>query len=265
MQHILNSNTNPKKVLLALKKAIEDTFTVNDWEELGLRTSCDRIIWNDPRLLHSLFWGDPDYGERVLIVIKQILEANPNNVKIIEEFVSLEKWLKNNNSKLYKELYGIDSLTIDDTEKIELIRNNVVLNQHMLRIRRSIDSNDLSQTIGSSKELLESVLKTILKDFGKDDTSHNIYTLLEKVQQLLQIDVDKNQKLNEKIKKTLNNLAQIIIGVAEIRNLVGTGHGRAESKDIDANHALLIVNSVYTLSMYLLNLWQEQKKQNPKK
>ena len=264
--HALNPNTNPKKVLLALKRAVEATFSSSDWQELGLDTDCDDIIKDDFRLLRSLSWGDQDYGDRVLVVIKKILEKNPNNATIIENFVSLEKWLAEHEPRLYTDLYEKDSSTIEDTEKIGKIHNNVEVNQHVQRIKRSIGENDYSQAIGSSKELLESVLKTILEDLDQDNITGDIPALLKQVQQLLSIDPNSEttKKLDEKVKRTLSNLGQIVIGVAEIRNLVGTGHGRTESQEIDQNHALLIVNSVGTISTYLINLWQEQKKQNSK-
>lgn len=262
----MNPNANPKKVLLALKRAVETTFSSSDWDELGLDTECDDIIDKDPRLLSSLSWGDQDYGDRVLVVIKKIVERNPNNVTIIENFVSLEKWLAEHEPRLYKELYEAGSSAIDDAEEIGKIHNNVELNQHILRIKRSIREDDPSQAIGSSKELLESVLKTILEDLGQDDITGDIPALLKQVQQSLSIDPNDEtaKKLDEKVKRTLSNLGQVVIGVAEIRNLVGTGHGRAESHEIDQNHALLMVNSVGTISTYLINLWQEQKKQTSK-
>jgi hypothetical protein len=262
----LNSNANPKKVLLALKRAVEATFASNDWKELGLDTDCDDIIKEDYRLLRSLFWGDEDYGDRVLVVIEKILERNPNNATIIEEFVSLEKWLQDNEPRLYKELYEIGSSAIDDAEEIGKIHNNVELNHQILRIKRSIRENDPSQAIGSSKELLESVLKTILNDLDQPNSTGDIPALLKQVQKLLSIDPNNEttKKLDDKVRKTLSNLGQVVIGVAEIRNLVGTGHGRIESHEIDQNHALLIVNSVSTISTYLINLWQEQKKQTSK-
>ena len=262
----MNPNANPKKVLLALKRAVEATFTSSDWEEIGLDTDCDDIIHEDSRLLRSLYWGDEDYGDRVLVVIEKILEKNPNNVQIIGDYVSLEKWLEKNEPRLYKELYETGSLALDDTEEIGKIYNNVELNQQILRIKRSIRDNDTSQAIGSSKELLESVLKTILEDLGQDSTSHDIPTLLKLVQQQLSIEPNNEitKKLDEKAKRTLSNLGQVVVGVAEIRNLVGTGHGRTENHDVDPNHALLVVNSVSTVSTFLINLWQEKKKQNLK-
>lgn len=103
-----------------------------------------------------------------------------------------------------------------------------------------------------------------MEDLGQDSTSHDIPTLLKLVQQQLEIDPtdETTKKLNEKIKRTLNHLGQVVIRVAEIRNLVGTGHGRTKNHDIDLNHALLIVNSVEAICPYLINLWQEKKKQN---
>ncbi len=259
----MNPDVNPKKVLLALKRAVEATFGSSDWHELGLDTGCDDIIKEDDRLLRSLLFGDEDYGDRVLVVIERILERNPDNVTIIEKFVSLEEWLQNNDSRLYKELYETGLSIIDDVEEMGKILNIAELDRQILRIRSSIKKNDTSQAIGSAKELLEFILKTILKDLNHLDSKEDIPILLKQVQKLLGIDPNNEtaKKLDDRTKKTLSNLGQVVIGVAEIRNLVGTGHGRTESHETDQNHALLIVNSVFTISAYLLNLWQEQKKQ----
>ena len=260
----MNLNANPKKILLALKKAVEATFDSNDWQELGLDTGCEDIINKDSRLLRSLSWSDSDYGDRVFIVIEQILKKNPTHATVIEELVSLEKWLQNHEPRLYKELYETGSSAIEDVEEISKIHDNVELNNQILRIKRSIRENDPAHSVVSSKELLESVLKTILEDLGHSNITGDVPALLKQVQQLLRIDPNDEtvKKLDEKTKRILSNLGQVVIGVAEIRNLVGTGHGRTETHEIDQNHALLIVNSVSTMSTYLINLWQELKSKN---
>ena len=209
--------------------------------------------------MRSLFFADSDYGESVLRVIQEIIRKNPNNIKIIEEHTSLEKWLKENEPRLYNEIYNTN--IVINNEDIKYICNNVNVEQHLDRIKRSIQDNDASQAISSSKDLLEVVLKTILKDFKNDDISGDIPSLLKQVQQELQIDAnDKTgQKLDEKTRRLLSNFGQIVVGISEIRNIVGTGHGRIENYHTDQNHALLVVNSVRAVSFFLINLWQKRK------
>ena len=75
-------------------------------------------------------------------------------------------------------------------------------------------------------------------------------------------DVDKELAYTQKIKQILSNLGQIVIGITELRNLVGTGHGRTDTQEISSNHVLLVVNSVETMTIFMINLWQEKKGSN---
>jgi len=58
----VKQNPDRNKVVLALKRAIEATFDREKWMELGYLTHSIEIIETHPRLLRSLYWGDPDYG-----------------------------------------------------------------------------------------------------------------------------------------------------------------------------------------------------------
>jgi hypothetical protein len=102
-------------------------------------------------------------------------------------------------------------------------------------------------------------MKTILKKHEIPKDKKNIPQLLKGVQKLLDIDP---QKIPDKdvLFRTLNNLGQVVVGVAEIRNLVGTGHGRSKGPQIDTIHAQLIVNATATIATYLLGIWEAQGK-----
>jgi hypothetical protein len=56
--------------------------------------------------------------------------------------------------------------------------------------------------------------------------------------------IPESSKGAESIKRTLSSLSQITQGLAELRKLYGTGHGRAAShRGLDARHARLSVAS----------------------
>jgi hypothetical protein len=61
-------------VVLAIQKAIQETFSDSDWKELGYRTGADELIDKHPRLIRSLHWGDSDYAGHVLDMIEYILK-----------------------------------------------------------------------------------------------------------------------------------------------------------------------------------------------
>ena len=254
----MKPNISQNKVILALQKAILDTFDDGKWRELGYLTDTIDIIEGDRRLLRSLHWGDDDYQGCVFKVLSQIIRHSRENLDLVVEFVGLEIWLRENDPVMYGELYGSgEVIPLNSIEKASSILDVVELNHHASRIRKGI-SEDPAQAIGSAKELLETVLKEILGEHGsksKDD----IPKLLKRVQRQLGLDpkaVKPSYAGANTVKRTLSNLGQIVVGVGEVRNLFGTGHGRSRAPEIDIPHARLIVNAAITIATFLLEIWQ---------
>ena len=76
----------------------------------------------------------------------------------------------------------------------------------------------------------------------------------------MDLDVQKtNGDGGKTLKRTLNNLVQIVVGVAEVRNLYGTGHGRYKSKGLEIAHARLVVNAATTVALFLIELSTERQ------
>lgn len=252
----MKSDADRNKIILAFKRAIEATFDDGKWRELGYLTNSIQIIESHPRLLRSLSWGDSDYGGNILYVLPRIIGENLENLKILEDFVGLKKWLFEYDRPLHAELYGANTVSLAEIEQAGKINDVLELNQQVARIKHSI-TDDPALAIGSAKELLETVLKTILTKYDVSTENEDIPKLLKMVQKLLDIEP---QKLPGKdtIFRTLNSLGQIVVGVAEVRNLVGTGHGRSKGPQIDALHAQLIVNATATIATYLLGLLESR-------
>lgn len=137
------------------------------------------------------------------------------------------------------------------------------LNIHISRIESALIS-DPAQAIGSAKELIESTLKTILDGTGVeyDKRSEDIPALLKKVQKVLNLapdDIDNAKRGSELIKRILSNLGTIASGIAELRNLYGTGHGSGpKSKGLEMRHARLVVTSSAALCEFLLSTHQSR-------
>lgn len=73
--------------LIALRARIVDKFHAGNWEELGLLTEASHTIDGHPRLLRSLSWGDEDYAENVLSVLRKMVGHDPRVLPIIESYV----------------------------------------------------------------------------------------------------------------------------------------------------------------------------------
>lgn len=123
------------------------------------------------------------------------------------------------------------------------------------RMESAVD-NDPDLAIGTSKELIETVCKTILEERGKAVAgSPDLPKLVKATAKELQLtpaDIPDKAKAADSIKKLLSNLATITNGVAELRNSYGTGHGKiAKAKGLGPRHARLAVGAASTLAVFL--------------
>lgn len=115
---------------------------------------------------------------------------------------------------------------------------------------------DPDLAIGQAKELVETCCKTILAASGESDYDRlDLIRLVRRTMKRLQLlpdDIPERARGAKTIKALLGNLAMISQGMAELRNLYGTGHGKhASHKRLPIRHARLAVGVATTLTAFL--------------
>ena len=122
--------------------------------------------------------------------------------------------------------------------------------------------NDPSLAVGTAKEMVETICKTILETRGVSANDQELPKLVRataKELTLLPEAIPDNAKGSDVIRRLLSNLNQVAQGMAELRNLYGTGHGRAgRVKGIQPRHARLAVGAATTLATFLLETHLER-------
>lgn len=136
------------------------------------------------------------------------------------------------------------------------------LNRQLERIRVSIDS-DPALALGTAKELVETACKTILEEHRLPvEEEWDIGRLVKETRaalQLLPSDIPDGAKGADSIKRLLSNLGAVVQGLGELRNLYGTGHGRAgRRRGIEPRHARLAVGAATALVTFLLETHWER-------
>lgn len=131
------------------------------------------------------------------------------------------------------------------------------------RIEASVDS-DPDLAIGTAKELIETVCKTILAERGQPISgTPDIPTLTKatfKVLKLVPDDVPDAARGSETIKRLLSNLGTVGNGLAELRGLYGSGHGKhARTSGLKPRHAKLAVGAAASLATFLFETHLESK------
>jgi hypothetical protein len=137
------------------------------------------------------------------------------------------------------------------------------LAEQIHRIEQSIES-DPALAIGTAKELIETCCKTILAERGKwVEGTPDIPTLTKETLKELKLvpdGVPDAARGSDVIKRLLHNLGTIGNGLAELRGLYGTGHGKdGKTQGVKPRHAKLAVGAAATLTTFLFETHKETK------
>jgi len=135
------------------------------------------------------------------------------------------------------------------------------INQQITRMYAAAQ-NDPELAIGTAKELLETVCKSILMArTGACDPALDLPGLIKKATKELRLapeDVPASARGAETIRILLNNLGRVDGRLAELRNLYGTGHGKDPSaRVLETRHARLAVGAAATLAAFLAETHQQ--------
>jgi hypothetical protein len=249
-----------RRLFLALKAAIIANFTPDHWSDLATFTGSDEIVYGHSRLLRSLDFGDDDYPSNVGQVLSEITGHMDIDdlVNVVDDMIDVDSWIQQHQPQLYRELFaGGEAAALMELQAIASVADIPEINRHIARIRLAADS-DPEQVIGSSKELLETVLDAINKDSGKPKPN-KLPKLAKQVRDYLGLT---DAPGGSAIAMVLSGLSQIVDGLAEIRNDHGTGHGRVDAIQLDTAAARLVADSASAQALYLLTVWRNQSRSN---
>ncbi|HBZ35914.1 MAG TPA: hypothetical protein DEO33_05820 [Rikenellaceae bacterium] len=153
--------------------------------------------------------------------------------------------------------------TVEELSETASNFDSKILRQQIDRIRNAIE-NDPDLAIGTAKELVETTCRTILADYGiTADTGWDVTRLVKETRGVLKLvpeDIPDSAKGAETIKRMLSNLGQISQGIAELRNLYGTGHGKdGQFKGLSPRHARLVAGCATILATFLFETHEFRK------
>lgn len=220
----------------------------------------------------SINWTDFKDVRKVLLVYADILtdivdSTDSWNLEINKAWAGKLTKLLLRDGYQYQDgkITSVGQITsFEDLENATDLLDKGHFQEYIERIKKSIEK-DPSLAIGSTKELVEAALKTILKELNtpaeKDDDVPKLLKKAQKALDLVPDDVDDAKKGAEIIKILLSNLGQIVIKLAELRNLYGTGHGKDRKMNgLNERHARLAVGAGVTLSAFLLETFELKRK-----
>jgi AbiJ N-terminal domain 3/Abortive infection C-terminus len=127
--------------------------------------------------------------------------------------------------------------------------------RQITRMESAIDA-DPDLAIGTAKELVETVCRTILAERKLEAPQAldlaQLVKLTAKELKLTPDNIADEDAAADSLRRLLGSLGTITQSLAEIRNKFGTGHGKtADSRGLESRHAKLAVGAASTLALFL--------------
>lgn len=232
----------------------------------------DDWVFSDPRL-NLMTCEDSIFLNFVCEIIHPVVRTDAKEIQEIlqsfngylkeDGFEIVEKTKISNRSVFAGRKKFKIGVNIENRNKeiIDVLSEDYVLKQINI-MESNIDTNP-ELSIGTAKELTETICKTILKEKGYDiDKNWDVPRLLKETTSLLQLTpqgVSDEKRASQTIKGILGSLSNVVQGICELRNDYGSGHGKdAKYKGLTSRHARLAVGASSTLAIFLLETHKER-------
>lgn len=218
---------------------------------------------------HTIDWTNWTSVRKFLTVYENVLthledQADGKQEWAVKAIASLKRWIERDG---YDYSAGRLSRTGSKPalEQIAVAAGALDLPELQRQVARlqGAAENDPALAIGTAKELVETVCKTILdqRNVSVPDDA-DIGQLVKEARKALGLvpeSVPSAAKGAESVRRLLSNLGNVAQGLGELRNLYGTGHGKSgASRGLGPRHARLAVGAAATLATFLLETHAER-------
>ena len=120
------------------------------------------------------------------------------------------------------------------------------ISEPLIRLREALDNQRHPAAIGAAKELVEAACKVVIERAGQSASNGaSLPTLYKQAHAAQGVDAS-GGSLGTSLTSTVQRLA-------ELRNAVGTGHGRASSSDVPARDARIAASAGLAIAEFLLS------------
>lgn len=236
-----------------------------DWE--------DDWVYGDPRfelrngrddifvrflseMLHPVVRSDPEQVEILLAFFNECLARDGWEVAEVSQLSGKPVFAGRPRTGLKSPARSLD---LNDHDRLD---DPAAIRDHLSRIERGL-ARDPAEAIASSKEMVETICKLILDDYGIAYAPRaevlDLYKLVASALRLNAEAVPDSAKGSQAAQKTLRTLVTTIQSLAELRNELGLGHGRAKRSPALSRHGRLAFNAAVAVVEFLLDTWQVRR------
>lgn len=179
-----------------------------------------------------------------------------NAVKEINEFLKFDKYELRKIGDYYK-LTDIKGVLIQAETSKEI--NHDFINEQIDKCKRKILEEDYNGAVTNSRSLIEAIFIEIIERHEEKEIKNdgNVENQWSRVKKIMKLEIDK-ETLPDYVIQILGGIDTAIKGLAGLSNNAGDRH--ANKFRTRKHHAKLAVNLAMTISDFLIDSWEFQKK-----
>lgn len=233
--------------MLAIQRAVlASDLDAAEWRELGFKTGLQDYISQHPRLLRSLAWGDPDYGDCIFQTLLRLTERNPVGLTFFIEHAKVFPTLEREAQAQLTQLgYGVSQVAAVPhlPSASEVVRRAIGDADHLLATSGAVSTIDRLHTA------LHGYIRSLCSDQGIQLSPDASITFAYKT---LRKEHPQLRSLGEhegETSKILAALASVIDALNTLRNHASVAH--PNERLLGQAEGMLVVNTVRTLFHYL--------------
>lgn len=193
-------------------------------------------------------WSSEAQVARVMRVYESVVAASGEDRRAEHEAVlSLDGWRLSDRGTIV-----LAGAAVPGFRGLVALRDRGGIEDAFARVTMSMGVNPAG-CIGASKELIEATAKTVLTEVGDSWTERDdVHELVARVQKRLGLhptsisSTQRDDAIAVASKRILGGLSAIALGVSDLRNHGGSGHGRVGSPIVSERHARLAVGAAHT-------------------
>jgi hypothetical protein len=199
--------------------------------------------------------------ERLPTLLEELVELLRVNVLPSADTATVER-LRSAMRPYGLELDDAYEIRPSGNPRLDHLPDQPALRDHIDRIQRALRDGDDAQLLGSTKELLETTAKVVLERTDAP-TPSKFPALVTAAFEALEVHPKANASsgtgLEQPVRQILGGALQIVLGVDELRNAHGTGHGRTKVIKLSKRQARLAAGAGAAIAAFLLDTLDDPK------
>lgn len=257
-EHIRDDSTLLARFRVQLTEATGARLDEGEWSKfLALHGLEHRV---GPRFMQSVKWANEDRDRLILNLITWLVEQEQDEALLdLFERTAVQRWFKQNDREFLDAWDGKKDPLLEalghSFAEVEEVKGIIDLSQYAQRLRSALPG-DPQLAVGTTKDLLEATMRTILHRRGHEKVEDLAFSELASrcLHELGLLGTAPPTSGRERALRKIAKSAQTMINTAnELRNAAGSGHGKVvgEEEELGPDDASLVASSGLILAAWL--------------